>query len=177
MVRFVPLSENGYQNKKNGSQYWYLNRMIDRFYCSRFNRDNLHGLAEGEDIDNSRSHRLYNKADIKELVHKFFDFMEWVIPEENLGKIYLSDNMTLVREPKLPMIRRANIVDVIKTKGLRKEREQYVTNGRYIWTLEVTGPMWDKLRELQEKDPEFIARREELQKKVEERNRDEGIEN
>ena len=172
-MRFMPYNETGKISKKNGSKYWTLNRMVDRFYCSRFNRDNLHGLAEGEDIDNSRSHRLFNKADIKELLHLFFDFMEWVIPEENLSKIYLTDNMMLNRSSKLPTVRRSNIVDQIKTKGLRPIGELYVTNGRYIWTLEMTGSLWERHREVQAKDPEFIAKREELQKSVEERNRNE----
>lgn len=170
----MPYSEDGKISKKNGSKYWTLNRLVDRFYYSRFNRDNLHDPAEGEDINNSRSHRLFNKTDIKELLHLFFDYMEWAIPEENLSRIYLTDNMMLERTSRLPTVRRANIVDEIKTKGEKKSGELYVTYGRYIWTVEMTGDLWERQREVQAKDPEFIAKREELQKSVEERNRNEG---
>lgn len=172
----MPYNETGKISKKNGSKYWTLNRMVDRFYYSRFNRDNLHDPAEGEDIDNSRTHRLFNKTDIKELLHLFFDYMEWVIPEENVSKIYFTENMMLNRSSRLPTIRRSNIVDQIKTKGQRKIGELYVTNGRYVWTMEMTGSLWERHRDVQAKDPEFIAKREELQKIVEERNRNEGKE-
>ena len=159
------------QNKKNGSQYWTLNSLVDRFYTSRFNRDNMHDPAEGEDIDNSRMYRIYNKSSIKELLHTFFDFFEWVINEENLGRIYLSENMTLMRESKMPQIRRANIVDVLRSPDRAKEGELYVTRGKYIWTLFLSGNAFSRMRELQFRDPEFKEKYDELEIEAAERNK------
>ena len=173
----MPSNKKPSINKKNGSQYWFLNRLIDRFYTSRFNRDSLCGLEEGEDIDNSRKNRLYNKSDVKEVLELFFKYLEWVIPEENIGKIYLSDCIEIERCPSLPRIKKANIVDVIMSNNRAKEGELYITYGKYNWRLNVTGEMFDRLREVQEKDPEFIERREELQKALDERNKNEGSTN
>ena len=166
-----------YINKKNNSQYWYLPRLVDRFYYSHFNRDPLCGLEEGEEYDDSRQHRLYNKSDVKEVLELFFKFLEWIIPEENLGKLYLSDCISLERVSKLPTVRRATIVDVIKTKGKAKDRELYVTHGRYTWKMNVTGDMYERQKKLRDTDPEFIAKKEELQKSVDERNKNEGNSN
>lgn len=165
-MKFVPKS-----NKKNGSQYWTLNALVDRFYTSRFNRDNMHDPAVGEDIDNSRLYRIYNKRDVKELLHIFFDFFEWVINEENLGKIYLTDNLTLVRESKMPTIRRANIVDVLRSPDRAKEGELYVSRGKYLWTLFFSGEAFSRMRDLQFQDPEFKERYDSLEKEANERNR------
>lgn len=160
-------------DKKNGSTFWTLKELVGRFYKSRFNRDNMHDPKENENIDNSMYYRLYTKGDILEIVQNFAQFLEWVIIEENIGRIYLTDNIKIKRESKMPNIRRANIIDQIKTKGRATIGEQYVTHGRYDWVLEITGDPWYQLRQIQEKDPEFIAKREELQKVVEERNRNE----
>ena len=153
----------------NGAKKWTLNSLVDRFYTSRFNRDNLHDPAEGEDIDNSRLYRLYNKSDVKELMHIFFEYFEWVVSEENLCKVYLTKNMSFIRETRLPTVKRANIVDEIRSPNRAKAGELYVTRGKYLWTIYFSGEPHEKQRELQFSDPEFIAKYEELQKKVDER--------
>lgn len=157
-------------NKNNGSRYFTLNSLVDRFYTSRFNRDNKHGLSEGEDIDNSKIHRIYNKGDVKDLLHSFFDFFEWVINAENISKVYLTRNLLLERESKMPTVRRANIVDELRSPNRAKAGELYVTRGKYIWTLWLSGDAYEKMRELQHKDPEYMAKYAELQKSVDERN-------
>ena len=161
------------QDKKNGSYFWTLKELVRRFYKSRFNRDNYNDPKENENIDDSIYYRLYAKSDLLEIIENFMDFLEWVIVEENISRVYLTRNMKLVRESKMPLIRRANIIDQIKTKGRATAGEQYVTHGRYDWVVETSGELWHKLKEIQEKDPEFIAKREELEKVVEERNKNE----
>lgn len=166
-----------FTNEANGSHYWNLNQLAHRFYYSRFNRDNMHDPKEGEDINNSRMYRLYNKSDIKELLHSFAEFLEWVIPEENLGKIYLTDNMVLVRRTQYPYIKRAN--DVIAAATQRGGREpmisgrSYIFSGKYVWNLDMSGELAEKMEEVMSKDPQFMAFKEKLQKELEERNKKE----
>ena len=161
------------QDKKNGSYFWTLKELIRRFYKSRFNRDNYNDPKENENIDDSIYYRLYAKSDLLEIIENFMDFLEWAIVEENISRVYLTKNIKLVRVSKMPLIRRANIIDEIKTKGRAKAGKQYVTHGRYDWVLEISGEPWYQLKKIQEKDPEFIAKREELEKVVEERNKNE----
>lgn len=160
-----------FTNKENGSQYWTLNYLGHRFYYSKFNRDNLHDLKEGEDINYSRMYRLYNKTDIKELLHHLADYLEWALVEENLGKIYITDNIELVRKPVLPYVRRANQIEEIVTKGGRKAGICYLNSGKYTYQLTVAGDLEEKLADLAEKDPQFIKKKEELQSVLEERNK------
>ena len=156
-------------NKKNNSQYWTLNTLVDRFYTSRFNRDNMHCLNAGEDIDNSRAYRVYNKGDVKELIQLFTDYLAWVINAENVSKIRLSEDIALIRETKTPKLKRANIVDEIITNGRVKAGQLYVTNGKYAWTMFLSGDTYEKMTELTTKDPELARLREEAQKRLEER--------
>lgn len=159
-------------SKKNGSRYVTLSQLVDMFYVSRFNRDNLHGLDEGEDIDNSRKHRVYNKSDVKELMIVFMEFFEWVVNEKNLGKIYLSDNVTLVRESTPPRIKYATKMDELcKPEGGCKAGEYYVTCGRYVWQMWLEGDAFKKMKELWMKDPEFTDIREKLIPEMEEKNK------
>lgn len=163
-------------NKKNGSQYWTLNNLVDKFYTSKFNRDNMHDPAPGEDINDSRLYRIYNKSDVKDLIHLLADYFEWAIGEENVSKLYITDNITLERETRLPTVRRANIVDELRSPervktGEIKAGKLYVTRGKYAWVMNLTGGTFQKMRELQYKDPEFIEKYEELQKSVDERNK------
>lgn len=176
MVRFMP-AKAPYVNKKNGAAHWSLARLVDRFYYSRFNRDNLCGLSEGEDIDNSRQHRLYNKADLEEVFKLFFEYLEWAIIEENLGKIRLTNNMDITRTSSKPKLKRANIVDQIKTKDRVKDREYYVTPGKYKYELNLNGEAWERIKALREKDPELTEIKKNLQKEADERNKNEGITN
>lgn len=159
-------------NKNNGSKYWTLGELADRFYTSRFNHDEMHDWGEDEDIDNSRQHRLYNKGDTKNLIKKFAAYFEWVLCEENLSRIYITDNITLIRESKLPKVRRANRTDVIRRKGDVKAGEYYVTQGKYSWLMWTKGELMDRMREVQAKDPEFIERVEIKKIEAEERNKE-----
>ena len=160
-----------YKSKKNGSEYWTINALVDRFYTSRFNRDNLHDPSPGEDIKNSRSHRLYNKSDIHDIAHLFSEFIEWVLPEENISKLYLSDNLTLVRKTRYPKIKRANSVDASRLNGKVQIGELYVTRGKYYWVVETGSDFTQIMYDLKNKDPEVAAKYAELEKEVEERNR------
>lgn len=167
----MPNKVKGTINKKNGSMYVTRNHLVDMFYVSRFNRDNLHDLVEGEDIDNSRHYRLYNKSDVKELMSLFFSFFEWVINAKNLSKIYLTDDITLIRESTLPRVKYATMVDEQHMPDECRAGEYYITRGRYIWRLWIEGETFQKMKELYSVDPEFIKLREDLIPEMEEKNK------
>lgn len=169
-MRSVASKPKGLVNKKNGSLYVTLGHLIDMFYVSRFNRDNKHDPAKDEDIDNSYKYRIYNKSDVKELMKLFMDFFEWVINEKNIGKIYLSKNLTLLRDVTLPRIKYANAMDA-KYNPECTEGEYYITHGRYEWRLWLDNEAYDKMREIVVKDPELIKRTEELIPLLEEKNK------
>lgn len=158
-----------YQNKKNGSQYLTIGEMGDMFYRSRFNHDPLCDFEEGEDPDDSSRHRLYNKKDVKAVMKAFFDFFGWAITEKNISRVYLSSDLTLMRESRFPRIKRANNADVLRKQGSVKAGELYLTQGKYSWLLWTEGEVMENLKKLQETDPEFIAAREEKQKELDER--------
>lgn len=148
-----------------------MGKLVDMYFVSRFNRDNLHDPAEGEDIDNSRLHRIYNKKDIKELMSSFCEFFEWVINEKDISKIYISKNMSLIRESSPPRLKYATKFDEICTNNQCKAGEYYITNGRYNWKLWVEGETFEKMKNLWMRDPEFIRMREELVPEMEEKNK------
>lgn len=159
-------------NKKNGSIMLSLNQLVDLFYVSRFNRDNLHSLEDGEDIDDSRKHRIYNKSSVKELMALFVDFFEWVINAKNISKVRITNDITLIRESTLPKIRRANAFEEKAIKNGSKAGEYYITHGKYIWRLWIDGETYKKMSELRINDPEFIAEIEKLTPVMEEKNKD-----
>lgn len=148
-----------------------VNMLVDMFYTSRFNRDNKHDPAEGEDINNSRKYRLYNKKDVKELLALFCEFFQEALVEENLGKVYITDDLTLVRDATMPRPKYATTFDENYNPELCKAGEWYVTTGRYNWKLYVDGDTFKKLRQLWLKDPVLIEKREELKPVVEEKNK------
>ena len=161
----------GKTTKKNGSSYVTLNQMADMFYVSRFNRDNLHDPAEGEDINDSRKYRIYNKKDVKELLAVFAEFFQWVINEKNISKIYFSKDITMVRESTPPKIKYATGMDEVYLPGECKAGEYYITTGRYVWRFWVEGETFQKMRELWKNDSEFLRIKEELTPVMEEKNR------
>ena len=172
-MRFVAKENKteGKFSKKNGSRFITLSQLVDMFYVSRFNRDNLHDLVEGEDIDNSRKYRIFNKADVKELMEVFCDFFEWVINAKNIGKIYITKDISLVRESTLPRLKYATGMDEVYLPNECKAGEYYITHGRYMWRLWIEGDTFQKMKELWMKDPEFLKTREELTPEMEERNK------
>lgn len=167
----MPNKPEGKTSKKNGSKYITLSKLVDMFYVSHFNRDNLHDLLDGEEYDNSRKYRLYNKVDVKELVDLFLEFFEWAINAKNISKIYLTRDITLIRESTLPRIKYATEMDVACTPDDCKVGEYYITRGKYMWRLWIEGDTFQKMKELWQKDPEFINKREELTPELEEKNK------
>lgn len=167
----MPKLNKGRENPKNGSKYITLIQLIDMFYVSHFNRDNMHDLAEGEDIDDSHLYRIYNKSDVKELMALFFQFFEWAINEKNIGKVYLTKDITLVRESTLPRVKYATVIDEQHLPGECKAGEYYITRGRYVWRLWIDGETFSKMKELQSRDPEFAKLREDLIPEMEEKNK------
>lgn len=167
----MPRTAEGKRNPNSGARYVTLNQLVDMFYVSRFNRDNMHDLAEGENIDDSHKYRLYAKKDLKELIPLFVDFFQWVINEKNLGRIYLTDDIKLIRESTMPRLKYATGFDEQYDPTQCKAGEWYVTNGRYVWRLWIEGDTFKKMKELWMKDPEFIKKRAELRPEMEERNR------
>ena len=133
---------------KSGSRSITINKLVDMFYTSKFNRDNLHDPAEGEDINNSRKYRLYNKKDVKELMSLFCEFFQYALIEENLAKIYITKDITLVRDTTMPRLKYANGFDEQYNPELCKAGEWYVTNGRYNWKLWIEGDTFKALREI-----------------------------
>lgn len=170
-MRSVSKQNKGWTNAKNGSIYITLNQLVDMFYVSRFNRDNMHDVAEGEDIDNSRQHRVYNKSDVKELLSLFSEFFCWAINEKNISKIRVCDKLSMVRESSLPKLKYATAFDELCSPGQCKAGEYYITNGRYSWTLWFDGDTFQKMKDLWMNDPEFLAKKEELKPQMEEKNK------
>lgn len=164
-------------NKKDGSCYVTLHQLAVLFYRSRFNRDNLCDLEEGEDIDDSGLHRIFLKRDIEELFDKFGDFFEWAINAKNMSRIVLTPNVKLIREKKLPRLKLANMFDQVRLPGVAENGKYYITKAKYNWILELTGDAQDKMIEVKEKDPEVIAMRESLLPEMEEKNRNVGKKN
>lgn len=160
-------------NTNNGSNYFTLKELISKFYKSKFNRDNCHDLGKNEDINNSARYRLYAKSDIAEIIQNFAEYIEWAIVEENIGRVCFTKDIRLARKSKLPVIKTANKLGQRLTNGRSSAGEQFVTHGKYIWRLEITGELRKRLKEVENNDPEIKARREELQKEVEERNKNE----
>ena len=147
--------------------------MIDQFYTSRFNRDPAYPLLEGEDINNSKKRRIYSKKELKELAPIFMDFLVWVLLDCNVSKITFSEDLILWRESKLPSIKLANTVSMLNLKRFGMDvqpGEYFITLGKYKWHLMFRNELYDRLRQSMLFDPEFIAKREELTKIVEERN-------
>ena len=167
----MPRKAEARVNQKNGSKYFTLNRLVDRFFKSRFNRDNLHDAAEGEDVNNSKLYRLYNKQDLLDISQLFAEFFEWVLNEENISRLYISNDLTLIRESTLPRVKYATPVDEMQLPGECKAGEYYITRGRYIWRMWVEGETFEKMKELSRRDPEFIKIREELIPEMEEKNK------
>lgn len=161
----------GKVTRKNGSQYITLNKLVDMFYTSRFNRDNMHDVAEGEDIDNSIKHRIYNKKDVKEMLAIFAEFFEWAINSKNISKLYITKNITLYRESVPPKIKYATKMDEVFKHGEVKAGDYYITPGKYLWRLWVEGEALDEMRKLQDTDSEFIRIKEELTPEMEEKNK------
>ena len=157
--------------RKEGQYYLTLGQFVDFFYTSRFNRDNLHGLAEGEDIDNSIKHRIYNKKDVKELLEVIGEFLEWLIIEKNVARIRISKDITIMRETTLPRIKYATGLDERYTSNECKEGEYYITNGRYNWTLRIEGETFEKMRDKWKNDPNLVKIKEDLVPELEEKNR------
>lgn len=171
-MRFVATKkEVGRVNKKNDSLRVTIPQLVDMFYRSRFNRDPLHGVATGEDIDNSTRHRIYNKKDINELMKLFAEFFEWVINAKNISKIYCTQNMHLDREPKYPMVKYATGLDERYTNNECTAGEYYITNGRYNWRLWLTGEPFEEMKKLWLNDPEFQQMKIDLIPLLEEKNK------
>ena len=150
--------------------YWSLKNLVHRFYTSRFNREPDCDLAEGEDIDNSRKFRMYNKGEVLELLELFCDFFQWVIVEENISKVYLSKDIYLIRESILPRVKRATQVDCICVGGDLNIGDYYVTHGKYTWKMWIGGDVYKRLKELASKDPQMIELRKEFDVIAEEKN-------
>ena len=170
-VRFVPRPSYGNRSQKNGSLFLTTKQLTNMFYKSRFNRDNLHDLVPGEDIDDSYHYRIYNKTDLIELMALFCEFFEWAINAKNISKVYVTKDLTLERETVLPRVKYATPVDEQHTHGECKAGEYYVTPGRYMWKLWVDGDTFQKMKALQKKDPEILKIREQLIPEMEEKNR------
>lgn len=161
------------QHRKDGSKSLTLKQLVGIFYTSRFNRDNFHDPAPGEDINHSIKYRMYNKSDVLELMRIFVDFLEDAFISENISKIMLSKELVLRRETRMPRIKRANQCDITNRKsddGL-KVGELYVTRGKYIWYLDFDGELLEKSRKIRDADPEIIKKKKELLKEIDERNK------
>lgn len=157
--------------QQNGSKYVTLKQLVKKFYVSRFNRDNMHDPAEGEDINNSRKFRIYNLSDVRDLMEIFIDYCEWAINEENISRINLSENLILIREATEPKLRYATSLDAKYIHKNCKEGQYYITDGRYDWILYVKGEPFAKMKEMWMKDPVFLQRKEELKPIMEEKNK------
>lgn len=157
-------------NKKDGSIYLSIKQLAEKFFYSRFNRDNMHDPAPGEDIDNSKLYRIYNKADIVELIELFMQYFEWAINAENISRVYLTDNIMLRRDSTYPKIKLATPVDANRLSKLCKAGEYYITRGRYNWTMWLDGDAYQKMIELKLADPEFNRIIKELTPELEVKN-------
>ena len=170
-MRFVKNLSRREIKQQNGSKYVTLRQLVKKFYVSRFNRDNMHDPAEGEDINNSRKYRIYNMCDVQELLETFISYCEWAVNEENISRINLSTNLILIRESVDPKLKYVTALDSMYTRKDCEKGQYYITDGRYDWTLCVKGEPLTKMKELWMKDPTFIKKKEELKPIMEERNK------
>ena len=161
-------------HNKSGASKVTINWLVDRFYTSRFNRDNMNSLSPGEDINNSRKHRLYNKKDIKDVISLFAEFFAWVITEENICNVSIVSGLNLIRDSQIPRIRKATKVDKRMMNTVGEDvtpGKYYVTRGRYSWRMWLSGDMYKNMMRLWEKDSERIEAIERLVPEMEEKNR------
>ena len=157
-------------NKKTGALYVTMRQLAGMFYVSRFNRDNMHDLEEGEDIDNSRKHRIYNKGELEELMVVFGEFFEWAINKKNLQKVYISKGLTLERTSVFPRIKYASGFDA-KINPDCVAGEYYITKGKYHWDLWLDKELYQEMQQLWLNDPAYLEKRQELIPELEEKNR------
>lgn len=130
-----------------------FNQFVDKFYRSKFNRDDREDLREGEDINNSSKYRLYSKDDVIELLTMLEKYLEWFLVNEDYDYIYLSKNLVLYRDLDFPRIKKANIYDVnICAKDDVKEGDFYVTHGRYNWMFLTANEIKKSLFDAVERD-------------------------
>ena len=141
------------------------------FYRSKFNRDNLCGPEEGEDIDNSCRHRLYRKEDLTEIVTQFFDFLVWALTTQDIGRVSFTDNMDLFRDDTEPRVKYATKFDEKAIKNGSKAGEYYITPGRFEWKIWFKGQAFDDLKNLWLNNKAYQAKREELKPLLEEKNK------
>ena len=148
---------------RGGYKHYTLKQIVRRFYYSRFNRDPYEPAVNGEDIDNSRKFRLYNKQDIEEVIKLFVDFLEWALAEDNIEDINLSTNLSLYRDVELPKIKFANEMDRRIKKNIPDGDNYYITSGRYIYRLRYTNEVKDRLHEKWLADPRYLNKVLELE--------------
>ena len=149
-----------------------LNQFIEKFYRSKFNRDDREELCEGEDINNSSKYRIFARADVVELVSMLEEYLEWFLVNENYDYIYLSSNLVLYRDLDFPRIKKANIYDVnICAQEGVKEGDFYVTHGKYNWMLLPANEIKTSLFKAVEKDVRRNIVADDLRKVAEERNK------
>ena len=149
------------------AKHYTINQLISRMYTSRFNRDMEVPLFKDEEFDNSKKSRIYNKKDMLDLIKLFFDFFEWVIVEDNVDYVRLSKNLYLRREPKMPKLKKANIVDKIMLGDEVEVGKYYATKGRYSWKMWTENEVFKSMQRLWEGDPERQRNLQELEVEVE----------
>lgn len=170
-VRFVPASKILGYKRKNGSINISGKQLAYMFYRSKFNRDNLCGTEDGEDINDSCKHRLYTNEDLKEIMILFFDFLAWALTTKNLGRINITNDMSLIRMDTEPRVKYATTFDENVVKNGSKAGEYYITPGRYEWKIWFKDQAFEDLKNLWMNDPYFVKKREDLIPEMEEKNR------
>ena len=167
----MPASDIVGKKKKNGSVTITGKQLAYMFYRSKFNRDNLCGTEDGEDINDSCKHRLYANNDLKEIMNLFFDFLTWALTSKNISRVNFTNGMSLIREETEPRVKYITRYEQNVIKNGRKAGEYYITNGRYEWKLWFGGQSFEDLKNLWMNDPCFIKKREELAPILEEKNK------
>lgn len=161
--------------EQNGYKQYTFKQIIQKFCYSRFNRDPYVPTAPGEDINNSRRYRLYNKADVMELFSLFVEFLEDLLKTESVEDISISSNLTLYREVELPKIKSVSSMDRKLKPDIPEGDTYYITCGRYEYKLRYSGEVKEKLYEKWEEDPRRKKRVEELLPELEQKNK--GVKN
>lgn len=156
-----------YRNKVNGSIYVGMKELAEFFYKSRFNRDPLCDPDEGEDIDDSNKHRIYTKSDLIDVITRFGEFFEWAINAKNISRIRFTQDVILVRETRLPWLKKANGFDQVMLPGIAESGKYYLTKAKYLWKLEVNGKAREVMIKLKDRDPEIVAVENELRPQLE----------
>lgn len=145
---------------------------LTKFYRSDFNRDEEYvGESFASDGKINPKSRRYSLEDIYDVGLLLAQYFEYALVEENIEDLYVTKNLTIFRDPRLPKIRKVSSLD-IKYGNTYDGNKYKLTSGRYWYKIRYKGELEKGLNELWKKDPRYLKKIEELQPELDRRNRE-----